>query len=329
MFGQHLVGLGVSISFLAAGSALAAGKAVEGNQSGVQIQELTNRLRIEINGQLFSEYYFKDVPRPYFYPLNGPGELPMTRNWPMVNAENEEHDHPHHRSLWYAHGEVNGQDFWSETKNFGKIVHQGFQKIQSGKEGAIIMSRDKWIAANGETVCTDQRTVRIYNPANASERIFDFDITLNASEGDVTFGDTKEGTMAVRLAETMRLKGKVGKGHIINSAGIRDDETWGKRADWCDYFGPVEGKTVGIAIFDHPSNPRHPTWWHVRDYGLFAANPFGQHDFEKLPDKQAGNLKLPKGESLTFRYRFYLHEGDNEKARVAEKYADYVKSSGK
>ena len=106
---------------------------------------------------------------------------------------------------------------------------------------------------------------------------------------------------------------------------MRDGQTWGKRADWCDYYGPVEGKTVGIAIFDHPQNPRHPTWWHVRDYGLFAANPFGQHDFESLPDKTAGNLDVPAGKSVTFRYRFYLHEGDEQQAKVAERYKEYVK----
>jgi hypothetical protein len=123
----------------------------------------------------------------------------------------------------------------------------------------------------------------------------------------------------------MRLKGKVGQGHIVNSAGVRDGQTWGKRAEWCDYYGPVEGKTVGIAIFDHPQNPRYPTWWHVRDYGLFAANPFGQHDFESLPNKTAGHLIVPAGKSVTFRYRIYLHEGDDQQAKVAEKYKQYVK----
>ena len=154
----------------------------------------------------------------------------------------------------------------------------------------------------------------------------DFEITLHASNGDLTFGDTKEGMLAVRLAESMRLNGKIGKGHIVNSSGIRDGETWGKRANWCDYYGPVGGKTVGIAMFDHPQNPRHPTWWHVRDYGLFAANPFGQHDFEGLADKAAGTLTVPSGRSITFRYRIYLHEGTAEEAEVAQKYEEFLKS---
>lgn len=292
---------------------------------GVQLQKLEDRVRVELNGQLFTEYFFKDVPRPYCYPIMGPGNLPMTRNWPMKNVPDEEHDHPHHRSLWFTHGAVNGQDFWSEAKGFGKIVHDGFTEVESGRDVGVIQARDKWIAADGTLVCTDQQTLRFYAPRSDSERVMDLEITIKAPDKDVVFGDTKEGSMGVRLAETMRLKGKVGKGHIVNSAGVRDDATWGKRAEWCDYYGPVEGKIVGLAIFDHPSNPRHPTWWHVRDYGLFAANPFGQHDFEKLQDKNAGNLTVPAGKSITFRYRFYFHEGDQDQGKVAERYAEYKK----
>ncbi len=291
---------------------------------GVHITKLPDRLRVEINGHLFTEYHFKDVPRPFCYPVLGPDDLPMTRNWPMENGANEEHDHPHHRSLWFAHGSVNGQDFWSEEKGHGRTVHERFTQIKSGKSEGVIRSRNKWVAADGTVVCTDDRTLRFYNPGQANERVLDYEVTLRASHGTVTLGDTKEGTMAMRLAPTLRLKGKVGQGHIVLSTGVRDGSTWGKRADWCDYYGPVEGKTVGVAIFDHPQNPRHPTWWHVRDYGLFAANPFGEHDFEHLPDKTAGNLTIPAGQSLTFRYRFYFHEGDDQQAKVAERYQDYA-----
>ena len=121
----------------------------------------------------------------------------------------------------------------------------------------------------------------------------------------------------------MKLKGH--PGHIVNSEGVRDDATWGKRAKWCDYYGPVEGQIVGIAMFDHPGNSAHPSWWHVRDYGLFAANPFGKHDFEKLADKSAGNFTLAAGKSFTLKYRFLLHEGDEKQGRVEERYGEYVK----
>lgn len=300
-----------------------------GQPKGVQISELPDRLRVEINGKLFTEYFFKDVPRPYCYPMIGPKGAPMTRNWPMKDVPGEEHDHPHHKSFWFAHGEINGSDFWTDGKGT-KTVHQKFTKVSSGQNEGIIQSSNQWTDKAGTVVCTDERTLRIYNRPDA-ERLLDFEITLTAGNADVTFGDTKEGSFALRLAETMRLKpnkestGNAG-GHIVNSEGVRDGDTWGKRAAWCDYYGPVEGRTVGVAIFDHPTNPRYPTWWHVRDYGLFAANPFGRHDFEKLPDKTIGNMVLPAGKSVTFRYRIYMHEGDEKQGKVAEKYAEFSRS---
>ncbi len=159
-----------------------------------------------------------------------------------------------------------------------------------------------------------------------TERLFDFEITLHApSNAPVVFGDDKDGAIALRIADSMRLKRAdktPGDGHIVQSTGARDAETWGKRADWCDYYGPVAGKIVGVAIFDHPSNPRHPTWWHVRDYGLFAANPWGVHHFENKA-AGSGDMTLAAGESITFRYRFYLHEGDTAQAKVADLYKEF------
>jgi hypothetical protein len=319
---------------LAAGLGSTLGAAEAANE-GVKLTEQTDKVRVEVNGELLTEYVFKGAPHVYFYPLLGPGGLPMTRNWPMKEAEGEDRDHKHHRSLWFSHGAVNGVDFWSEESRAGKIVHDRFLEIKSGPDVGIIRSANKWIAPDGQVVCTDARTFRVF-ARPGGERVFDYEITLNAGDKEVVFGDTKEGTMAVRLNETMRLKHNkmnAGKptGRIVQSTGVRDDQppargdnkTWGKRAEWCDYSGLVNGKTVGIAIFDHPSNPVHPTWWHVRDYGLFAANPFGVHDFEKKP-AGTGNMVIPPGGILTFKYRFYIHEGDEQQAKVAERYKDYA-----
>ena len=117
-----------------------------------------------------------------------------------------------------------------------------------------------------------------------------------------------------------------GKGTIVNAEGIKNDATWGKQSTWVDYQAPKDGgKTYGIAMFDHPKNPRHPTWWHVRSYALFAANPFGKHDFENLKDQpKAGDLTIEAGKSVTFRWRFYFHEGDEKAGKVAERYKEYA-----
>jgi hypothetical protein len=296
--------------------------AAENTNATVQIRDLGKALRIEINGEMFSEYHYAEGPRPYLYPIKGPGGVAMSRDWPMKDTPGEEHDHPHHKSLWFTHGDVNGIDFWSDGTNKGTILHASFGKITSSTEKGVVEEQTRWLAPGGKQVLTEDRVMRFYGQGQV--RILDFETTLRATHGDLVFGDTKEGSMAIRLAETMRLKGGLNQGHIINSEGVKDGQTWGKRATWCDYYGPAEGRLVGVAIFDHPTNPRHPTWWHVRDYGLFAANPFGVHDFEKK-EAGTGNLTVASGKSITFRYRFYFHDGDEKAAHVADYYAEYVR----
>ena len=131
------------------------------SKDGVSISQLDDRLRIEINGELFSEYHFKDVSRPFLYPVIGPDGLPMTRDWPMKESENEEHDHKHHRSLWFDHGAINGVDFWSEEPRAGKTVHEEFTEIKAGREVGVIRSKNKYVAPDGKVICTDERTLRI------------------------------------------------------------------------------------------------------------------------------------------------------------------------
>ena len=304
-------------------SASAAPKA----QRGVRLFETNDVIRVEIDGKLFTEYHFRDVSRPFLYPILGSGGEHFTRRWPQETVPDEEHDHPHHHGLWWAHGLANGVDFWSEEPKAGRTVHQSFAELASGKNSGVLTSRNLWVAKDGKVIAADERTLRFFRP-KGTERILDFEITVFATNGDLILGDTKEGTMAIRVAESMRVKlpgGKSGAGHLLNSSGVRDGEAWGKKAEWCDYSGPVDGHIAGVAIFDHPFNPRYPTSWHARDYGLFAANPFGLHDFEGKP-KGTGDLKIPAGHSLTFRYRFYFHDGDAAAAKVAAHYSDYQKT---
>lgn len=300
-------------------------------EEGVLLTHLPEqgKVVVTIDGQLFTQYVYTGYSRPFLYPILGPDQIPMTRNWPIRETEGEEHDHPHHKSLWWAHGEVNGIDFWSEGPKAGKTVHETFLKLCSGQSEGVIQSRNKLIDPNGQHIGTVEFDIHFYRVPDV--RILDFNVTINADQGDLLFQDTKEGTMAIRVAESMRVqpnsyyKGK-SQGHIVNSEGVRDAACWGKRAKWVDYYGPVQGQIMGIAIFDHPSNPRHPTWWHVRDYGLFAANPFGVHYFERQP-QGTGDLLIEKGRSLTFRYRFVFHRGDDKEGRIAERYEQYCKTT--
>jgi hypothetical protein len=292
------------------------------------VAETNGVVRVEFGGELLSEYRFRDVSRPFLYPLLGPDGVHLTRRWPQEEVPGEERDHPHHHALWWSHGEANGSDFWSEAAGAGRTVHQYFTERKGTSKRAVIASRNRWIAKDGRVVAEDERKVTFHAP-RPEVRTLDFEVTVFALATNLVLGDTKEGTFAIRLAESMRLKraDKSPGGTILNSRGQRDEDTWGKRAEWCDYSGPVGGGTYGVTIFDHPSNPRYPTWWHVRDYGLFAANPFGVHDFEKKA-KGAGDLTVPAGRSVTFKYRILLHRGDATAAQVEARYAAYLAEKG-
>jgi sugar phosphate isomerase/epimerase len=292
-------------------------------KGGVTIDKVGKKLRVNIDGKLFTEYNYQDPKAviPYFYPVIGPTGANLTRHYPMKKGKDEATDHKHHRALWFTHGSIGGSDFWHGGPE--AIVHEKFLEISGGARVGVIKQQNKYVGKGGKVVCRDTRTHRFYPTLPEGGRMMDFEITIHASEGKVVLGDTKEGSMAIRLAPTMRVEGKVAKGHIVNSEGDRDKPAWGKRAAWCDYYGPVESQMVGVAIFDHPDNPKHPTWWHVRTYGLFAANPFGVHDFERKP-RGTGDITIPAGESLTFKYRFYFHEGDEKQGKVARHYREYA-----
>jgi hypothetical protein len=279
------------------------------------------KVTVNLDGQFFTEYLYADHGRskPVLYPVIGPGGARMTRDYPFKKGTpGEASDHPHHASLWFTHGQVNGISFWHVGNNTGVIRHQKFLKL----EGNTLATANKWLSAKGEEQCSDETTLTFH--AQGGNRAIDFDITVHASAGDVTFGDTKEGSMGIRTHPALRLKGSVAKGKAVNSEGVSGKAVWGKRAKWVDYWGPIGSQTVGVAIFDHPGNPRHPTWWHARDYGLVAANPFGVHNFEGKP-KGTGDLVIKRGEKVRFRYRFLFHIGDVENADIRKKWALWSK----
>jgi hypothetical protein len=293
---------------------------------GVDVLSLGDRLRVQIDGALFTEYCYTDVPRPFFYPVMGADGKCVIRHWPMQQGQDEATDHPHHRSLWFTHGSVNGHDFWSEAKDFGKIVHTDFKKLASGETEGVIVSTDKWVTAKGETVCTDTREHRFYKTPDGP--VMDFNVTIHASEGDVVFGDTKEGSMAIRLAPTLCLTGDTGRGKIANSEGVTDKDTWGKRAKWCDYYGPVEARNGRRGDFRPPVESPFSTLVARARLRLVCRKPVRS---ARLREKTGGNGRSEnsEGESVTFRYRFYFHKGDTTTGKVAEAYERYAATERK
>ncbi len=288
------------------------------SSGGVAFNERDNAIDVTIGGRAFTTFrYGTEGVRPYFFPVLGPGGHLVTRGETSDNSS----DHVHHRSLYVAYGEVNDVDVWAEGKNSGRVVHQSFTNKSGGAAVGKIYTENDWVNKAGKKLMSDRQNFRIYNTPETGT-IIDLDLTFIASAGDVHFGDTKEGgIISVRVNPLMNASDG---GKIENAyGGINEGETWGRRAQWCDYSGSVEGTHVGIAVFDHTSNPRYPTYWHVRNYGLMTTNIFGTGTFEGDQSKD-GAYTLKSGEEMNFRFRVLIHAGDVATGQVAQKYHDFI-----
>ena len=288
----------------------------------VELEKSDAGVVVKLGGQPFTSYLFKSGAKPILWPVIGPTGKEMTRAYPMREGNKlEKTDHIHQRSFWFTHGNVNGLDFWAETAKpelQGRIEHNELVKA----EGGTIVTKNTWLGPDGAKICADERTLRFGGDTDA--RWIDFDVTVTALADKVTFGDTKEGSFGVRVDETLKVDAKQG-GKIIHAEGIEDEKAWGKASPWVDYHGPAQGDHVGIAILNHPSSFRFPTYWHVRPYGLFAANPFGLSDF-KASKEVSGAHTISKGEKFTLRYRVIFHKGDEKEGKIADAFKKYAGS---
>lgn len=275
----------------------------------------------------FAAVDYQNYAKPIVFPIYGPGQIPMTRSYPMVEGvANEATDHPHHKSMWFAHGDVNGVSFWDER---GKIVHDHVVSIDEDALNPSVTLASKLVSGSGELVARE--TTRIAFREIPGARLIDWTSTIHATEGELRFGDTKEGTMAVRVHPNLRLdnEGRKGvtasNGIAFNSEGVKGGEIWGKRARWVDYAGTIDSQRVGIAFLDHPENLRYPTHWHARTYGLFAANPFGLSDF--IGNSADGTFTVPANDSVTFHYRLIFHAGDKTPDEINQWHDQFAKEA--
>jgi hypothetical protein len=290
----------------------------------VKITRGTDRISVEIDGKPYTEYFLSaDGNKPYVYPLRTASGILVTRHFPMEEVAGETHDHPHHRGMFFAHGDINGVNFWATEPNIkapnkGSMVLKKVVEAKGGAKSGTIKAVFDGLDPEGKPMMTETRTLTFY--PGSELRIIDFEIRIDALR-QLKFGDTKEGTFGIRLATPLS---EARSGKMVNAEGGETEKNvWGKQSPWVDYFGPLDGKTVGVAIMDHPSNPRHPTYWHARAYGLFAANIFGVRDFTGDKTKD-GSLTIDAGKSVTFRYRVVIHPGDFQSANMASLYQKYI-----
>jgi hypothetical protein len=292
----------------------------------------TNKIDILIGGNLFTSYqYGSELTKPILYPVNSPSGVLLTRHFPFEIVPGESNDHPHHMGIFFAYDKVNNDGFWNNRVSPPQIKHVKTTKMENGQLSTI----SRWVGKTGNTLLEEKRDM-IFS-ATANQYVIDFNIELiarAAAEQDeaghndtVVFGDTKEGMFAMRVADWLSEAKGTGR-YLASDGNVSEPNIWGKKMPWVRLEGQKDGKTIGIAIFNHPSSILFPTYWHARAYGLFAANPFGQLDFLKgrnVENAQPLNFTLYPGKSAVFRYRMIIYEGEKSAEQLNAEFERYAR----
>ncbi len=299
------------------------------------------KIHITIDGKPLTDFVYTDtMEKPFLYPIYAPDGETITRGFPWNPQPNDPTDHPHHIGLWLNYENVNGLDFWNnsyaitpEKKHlYGWIRTQKILETESGRKGKLVYLAN-WTDEQ-KNVLLEEKTTYVFQVID-NHSVIDRITELTAIQ-DVSFPDVKDGMLGLRVAHELELpvmktkeykddKGNITQvpavndatvtGNYLTSAGKTGDEAWGTRGNWCMLYGRKGGDAISILIIDHPGNPGYPTYWHARNYGLFAANPLGQKVFSN--GKEEMKLNLPKGQKTSFRYRVVIAAG-KERLNTAE-----------
>jgi hypothetical protein len=284
---------------------------------------------VGIGGRPFTTFYVDPaVAKPYFHPLRSARGTVVTRGFPVVeNIRGEDRDEPHQRPMYFAHGDINGFDFWGEAaypkwsdhaiSTFGRTVFRSLDEARGGPDAGALQATFDLIAPIGVL----GREVQRYRFSGDDDtRIIDCQFSLVAIDKPLVIGDTKEGTFAIRVVKALDSP----PARMVNADDATGEKNiWGKQSAWVDYSGRVADEDVGVAVLDHPGNLRSPTYWHARGYGLLAANPFGISYFTGGRRGQ-GAYTISPGASLVLRYRVVIHHGDPVHTRIADAYRRFA-----
>jgi hypothetical protein len=318
---------------------------------GVKIIENKEKKQLDVyvDDQLFTSYcYWDSQKKPVLYPLRTSKGTVVTRGFPLERLAGERTDHPHHVSVWFNYGNINGVDFWNnsggkDSDKMGTVVHRSVNGIKNGPASASLDVTMDWIMPDGSKVM--QQDERLIFRNGRDLRVIDRIITLTALDKKVVFGDSKEGALGIRVARPLEEpatkpeiftdeQGRPTTVPVMDNTGVAgvytssegkvgEKDAWGTRAKWMTLSGNVKGEDVVIGIFDHPKNSTFPTYWHARGYGLFAANPFGAKEFTK--GATTLNYTLQPGQKATFRFRIIVHTGKLTKETTEALYSQFLK----
>lgn len=290
-------------------------------------------IRIERAGVTLLTYHYrpdveqKETPKPFIHPLATPRGDVMTLDRP--------HDHVWHRGLFFGWSTVNDANFWGgpsfvcaegyvQKANNGAMRHDAWETVETNEDGVLLQERLTWTDVNDAPWISERRTTRVHNPVDDDQLLLTIKTELVplVGQGPFRFGSPlTEGRPAAGYSGlTLRLPRSLNGGRITLSTGDTGPDVMGRRGEWLHFSGKQDGTAnpCGVAMFDHPTNPRFPTHFFVRNTPFGIINPAFCWDEEFL---------LEEGESLSLQYGVWLHSGDVEKEEVQRAYDDWANSA--
>jgi hypothetical protein len=212
-----------------------------------------------------ARYHFgPDLMRPFVFPVIGPSGRALTR----MGHPGDPDTHSHHNSVWIGLSSVDGRDFWSDQG--GRIRHLRTVHLEDGDRAAWAITEAEWIPHDGPAVLRERRGVFV-KLLTGGEWLLLLDLQLKPAGVKALIDKASFGPIGVRVAKTIGTFH--GGGRLRNSEGAAGEEELFRRpAHWVDYSGQVAAGVVeGLTLMDHPSNPRHPAPFHVREDGWMGA----------------------------------------------------------
>lgn len=260
------------------------------------------------DGVEITRYHFgAGLERPFLFPVVGPSGRSLTR----MGHPHDPEGHSHHNSVWMSHVDVGGVDFWSDRR-LGVVRHKRIVSYEDEGERSSVTTENEWVDSDGKILLNETRKISVVLLAG-KEWLLMIDSTFTVKDKPVTLGKTPFGLLGVRMAKTIGVAD--GGGRIRNSeGGVNEKEVLWKQARWVDYSGPIENGVIeGITLFDHPSNPNHPSYFHVRNDGWMGASLTYDAPREVTPDKP-----------LHVRYGLYVHSDMKPPAEIDSRWKPFA-----
>jgi hypothetical protein len=252
-----------------------------------------HQISFQRDGRELARYYYgPELRRPFVFPVLGPSGWSLTR----MGHPHDPESHSHHNSVWISHHDVNGISFW-EDRGKGRVVHQRIESFEDSPAAAAVVTVNAWTDDRGKVLLHERRRTET-RPLAKGEWLLLIDLQLEAGNEAVVLGKTPFGLIGVRMAKTIGVND--GGGLIRNSQGaVNETDVLWKRARWVDYSGPMTpSASEGITLMDHPANPNHPAFFHVRNDGWMGVSL--TYDAPRA---------IQPNRPLRLRYGLYIHAG--------------------